>query len=474
MMQHMHIEKRNWFSLAALVPPVALVFMDQTILPVALPTIHRELGAGNIALQWCVNAYILAISVFVLLCGKISDRMGHRRTLCSGMVLFAFSSVLCGLSPSVEWLICGRAFQGIGAALMFPSQTVLIAKIFAPEKRGRASGVIVSLGAVFMVLGPLLGGFLTEHLSWRWIFWVNIPVAILGLGLIFLFLPSIQPGKNKIDLLGFVFFAITSTSMTLFFMQAPAWGWFSPKILICFFSALISLFLLIRRENKTSHPFLDLKLFRISKYAAISICVSITQFILMVTVFQTIYFQEILQFSPMLTGLLTFISCLPVFAVPIVAGFLSDRFNPKVPITIGYILLISSFLILSVFSTPSLPLLVGTLIAFGAGIPFIFTPSYSTAMSVVPQEKLGIAFGLLITLRMFAGSLGLALINLFVDTVKNAKLPKLGERLAEIASFTWVHFTLALLLLIAFILTLLFYHKKSTHHFPNTPAEGWD
>jgi len=453
--------QKRWLGIAALVPTIALAFMDQAILPVALPTIGLEFGASNIALQWCVNAYLLAISVLVLASGKFSDRIGHRRALSFGMLLFTFSSALCGLSPNVEFLIGARVLQGLGAAMMFPAQSVLIASIFPPDKRGSATGIIVSIGAIFLIVAPLIGGYLTAVLSWRWIFWINLPIAVLGLWMIQRFLPFIEPGKQKIDLPGFLFFAVFATFWTLLFMQAEDWGWSSIKIGACGFFALLGLFLLILREKKTAHPFLDLTLFKRPQYAAISLSVSIAQFILMITVFRTIYFQEVLQYDPFQTGLLTFASCIPIFFTPTLAGFLSDRLTHKVPVAIGYLFLIFSCLYFGFFTTPPLFHLVIALAIFSMGIPLILTPSYSTAMTEIPPSKLGIGFGMLITLRMFSAAVGLALINLFVSAVQKTHRLTEGIRLAQITSFSWIHFALAFLLIVAFAIAFILHTRKS-------------
>lgn len=465
--------KKGW-QIGALITVGALVFMDQTIVSVALPTIQRELNTSEVALQWCVNAYLLALTVLVLVSGKIGDRIGHRLALSIGVFLFAFSSFICGLSPTIHFLIAGRALQGLGGALMLPAQSTLVSAIFPQEKRGRAAGVIVSSGALFMIIAPLIGGYFTEHFTWRWIFWVNLPIAAIGLLLIQKHLPHIQPGQQKIDWVGFTCFGSMAFFVTLLFMQANTWGWLSWPIVGCILAAVTSGCLLFWREKHTSFPFLDLSLFKRPKYAAINLAISVTQFIMMITVFQTIYFQTILGLTPLETGFLQFTSCIPVIFMPFVGGYLSDKVTPKLPIAIGYLCLIFSFFYFGFDSTPSSHALLLNLIVFSIGIPLIFTPSYSSTMSTIPRSKMGIGFGMLITLRMFSGTLGLALTQLFVATVQQNQLPKVGQKLAEITSFSWVHLALAFLLVIAFALTFLLHRDKSEHQLPPSPAEGWD
>ncbi len=466
--------KTSWKKFSALVPVAALSFMDQMILPVALPSIQKEMQASSTSLQWCVNAYLLAITIFVLASGKLSDRIGHKNALIWGISGFVVSSTLCGLSLNIEMLILARALQGVSAALMFPAQTAMIARIFPPERRGRATGMIVSIGSLFLILSPLVGGYLTEVLSWRWIFWINWPIGAIGLWLIYKFLPSSEPGRGKIDLWGFVFFAIGTSSLTVVFMQAADWGWRSSQTL--FFTALAfgSFFLLLKREKTTLHPFLDLALFKRPTYAAINISISTIQFIIMITVFRTVYFQEVLGFSPFLTGFITFLSSCPMLFMAPLAGFLSDRFNHKLPVACGYLLLIFSCFWFAFFSTPSLTSLILALLAFSTGVPFIFTPSYSSAIASVPQQKAGVAMGMIITLRMFSGTMGLALIHFFVSIVQNIHSPLEGRRNAEIVSFSDVHFALAFFLIIALAFSFVFHFKKTAHHPTDPPVENWD
>ena len=371
-------------------------------------------------------------------------------------------------------LITARAFQGASAAVMFPAQTAMIALIFPPERRGRAMGMIVSLGSLFLILGPLIGGYLTQTLSWRWVFWINLPIGAIGIYLIYHFLPVSERGKGKIDLLGFAFFAIGVTSLTLVFMQAADWGWTSNKTSIFACLALAAFLLLIKREKTTAHPFLDLSLFKRPVYAAINISVAIIQFIIMITVFRTVYFQEILKYSPFQTGLITFVSSCPMMFMAPFAGYLSDRFSPRLPIACGYLLLIFSFFWLAFFNTPSLKSLMLALIPFSTGIPFIFTPSYSSAISSVPPQKTGVAMGMITTVRMLGGVIGLALIHLCTSVSQNIRSPTEGSRLAKIGSFSDVHFALGFLLILAFAITFVLHSRKASHHPPEAPSEGWD
>jgi EmrB/QacA subfamily drug resistance transporter len=457
----------KWKGLLSIFPAIAIVFLDQTILPVALPSIQKDLQGSFIALQWCVNSYLLAISMFVLAAGKISDRVGHRRTFILGMIVFGFFSILCGLSQNLSSLIAYRFLQGVGSALIFPSQSALIAALFPANERGRASGLIVSISSVFLILGPLFGGYFAEALTWRWIFWINIPIVVIGIFTARLFLPYTLPTKQKTDYIGFLLFALFACTLVILFMESGNWGWISLRSLLCVSISALSFIFLLLREKKNPHPFLDLALFKRPIFAAITISVAITQFIIMINVFRSIYFQTVLHYSPLQTGLITFISCLPVLFFSSIGGYLADKISPKLPIALGFCLLIFSFVWLAIFSTPSLPLLIIGLLPFGMGIPLIFTPSYSTAMSAVAPQKLGVAFGMVSTCRTFSASFGVALIALLMTLFEN-------RFQSEPKSFSATHLTLAILLTLAFISVLFLHKRKPSHHLPNSPAEGWD
>ena len=230
-------------------------------------------------------------------------------------------------------------------------------------------------------------------------------------------------------------------------MQGQIWGWLSLKTWILFVFASISWLLLIWREKGSPHPFLDLRLFKHSTFASINVSISVIQFTLMITVFRAIYFQENLGFSPSQTGLLTFFSTAPVLFLSPIGGYLSDKVSPKLPIAIGYVSLILSFFGLGFFSTPHIAGLLICLLLFGIGIPMIFTPSYSSAMGSVPPQKIGVAFGMVATLRNFAATFGLALISLLTNIVEQNRLQSVSVLEAQRAAFSTVHFALGILLI---------------------------
>ncbi len=497
-------------GLLALVPGIAMTFMDQTILPVALPAIQRDFAAGSVALQWAVNAYLLTIAILVLVGGKLCDHLGPRRSLLIGLTLFAASSALCSLSQNIQWLIFARVLQGVGAAFLVPTQNAFIAKLFPPARRGKAMGLMVSLGAIFSMTAPLLGGYLVQTLSWHWIFWINLPVALAGWVLTCLYLPSIESIPTKIDIRGFVYFACGSAALTIALMEGGGWGWSAWPLYILFSAALLCTALLVRREKTAQHPFFDLTLFRHPRFAASNLSIIATQFILITTVFRAIYFQNILHYTPFETGFFTFIAGLPLLIIPSVAGFLSDRIGPKTPILLGFLFLIGSNLSFGFFSTPSTPLLLATSALFGTGLAFVFTPSYSSGISSIPPKKVGVGSGIIATFRSLSASAGIAIIGALFGSIQNARLihtphlpPLPADQLTAIAqgtmqiaqtavstteraflvkalreahiqAFSQVHLLLAFFIFVSLIAFLLVYHRKTPSHLEYPLSEGWD
>ena len=225
-----------------------LNYLDQAILPVALPSISEEFGASSTLTQWIVNGYTLLFACLVLLGGRIGDAIGPKNGFLIGMILFAFFSVMCGLSPNISWLIGARALQALGTSLMFPAQAAILAKLFPVHQQGRATGLLMTLGIAVGFLGPFIGGLLTQMFSWRAIFWINVPITLFGFLLGYFSLPQIEPIRRPIDWKGFTYFVFTICPIIILLMQIRDWGTstFLEKNLPLLLCGLISLIFLVR------------------------------------------------------------------------------------------------------------------------------------------------------------------------------------------------------------------------------------
>lgn len=413
-------ENRKWWILAAMTTSISMIFVDVTVLPVVLPTLKREFNISELSLQWVINAYTLALTVLVLAGGRLGDMLGLRKSFCIGLAFFSFASALCGLSPSPEWLIANRALQGIGGAFMIPATQGIIFHHFPPHQRGKAIGLFVSIGSIFLALGPLVGGFLTQYLSWHFVFWINLPIALIGFCLTMLTTPPMQGTKERFDFWGWIAICIGISSIVVALMQSQLWGWGSLRTLALLSFGAAVLFTLYHFRRRAPLSIIDFALIKQHSFIGGSGCIFIAQFILIVTVFWAIYFQNILGLDPSQAGILTFASNLPVLFGAPMGGFLVDRYGPRLPVITGLFLILFSLCWFMLFSVhENLWHLLPTLLPFGLGVPMIFTPSSVALFHEVAPEKRGVASGLNATFRQLGATLAMAFFGTFFSTMQS-------------------------------------------------------
>ena len=271
-------------------------------------------------------------------------------------------------------------------------------------------GILVSVSSIFLAVGPLLGGSLTQYFSWRYVFWINLPIAILGVLLALPTVPKTKGHKESFDFAGFITLAIAIGSITIALMQSQTGGWSSSATLSLVAIGILLPYLLFKVERKTPHPIFDLAIVLKRSFLSGVSCIFCNQLLIMVSVFWAIYFQVILGFSPTKAGLFSFIANAPILLAPPIAGYLVDRVGPRVPVRIGFFLIaISLFLFVFISPPTNTSALFAVLIPFGFGIPLIFTPSYVSVMNDVSDQKRGVASGTTAAFRQFGATLGLAL-----------------------------------------------------------------
>lgn len=389
----------------------SMIFFDQAILPVALPSIQKSLSSSPTQIQWVINVYRLAIAAFVLAGGKLGDIFGLRRIFCLGMFLFAITSIFCGLSFSTYFLIANRLVQGIGAALVIPTLSPLLFSVFSIKKRGFIVGLKVSFSSVIMILASPLGGMLSQYLSWRYIFWINPIISFFGIFIVLFFVPKSTRVKDNFDFFGFLFFIFAIFSFSLSIMQTRNWGWFSYPIIILFFVSVILFSFLIFLEKQKKRDFIDISLFKNNTFSVCTLNILFVKFSLAASIFWPIFFQQALNFSPSKAGLFSMISFIPMlFAAPI-GGKLVDKMGARKPLLFGQGLTFLSLLGICYFLPKTGAGLVLSLFLMGCGGTFALTPSFIGGLNSISQKKRGRAAGILNAVRSLGISLGIAILG---------------------------------------------------------------
>lgn len=418
-------QKQKLLLIIAMGLALGISFVDQTAVPIALPSMQRSFHASGTMLQWIVNAYLLALASLVVFGGKVGDMLGQRKVFLSGLSLFMLASICCALAPGALWIIFARAIQGIGGAFMIPQVAPMLLGPFAANERGRAIGTYVSLAAIFLALGPLLGGMFSQYFSWHWIFWINLPLAIVCAILTIITVPKKlhQEIASKLDIAGLIFLVIAMSSLVFALMEAANYGWTSAFILSCFVIAIIALTLFLIVENKTAAPLVELKVFRNVEFSAGWVVLLIMQGCGTIGVFWTIYFQDVIGLKPAFAGLIGIAPILPLIFMGRVNGLFIDKKGPRLVTSIGSILLIlsASWSAIFIWHENYWLLLVGLLL-YGFGVPMIISSTMTMTLSAVPVHQRGSASGLMNGARQLGAALGLAVFGSIISNINHLKL----------------------------------------------------
>ena len=408
---------RKWWTLAAVAFGLFMIMLDNTVVNVALPTIQRELKADQSELEWVVTGYALTFAALMLIGGKLADAYGRRLIFVVGIVVFTGSSLACGLAGTGEALIAWRIVQGVGAALMNPATLSIIAAAFPPKERGTAIGIWVGISALALAIGPLVGGLLTEHLTWSWIFFVNIPVGIVAILASFVFIDeSRDETHERLDIPGLLSSGLGLFSLTYGLIEANTYGWTSGRIVAAFVVAVVSLIVFVELERRQRAPMLDLTLFRSSTYAGANLAMLLVALAMFgVFFFVSLYMQNILGYSAVEAGAAFLpMTGLIIFVAPL-AGKASDRFGSRWLMTVGMLLLATQLVYFSQLGQNESfwNLLPGMLLG-GLGMPLVMTPTAAAATRAVPVHKAGVGSAVLNACRQVGGALGIAVLGAIV------------------------------------------------------------
>ena len=410
-------ENRKWLTLAAVSFGLFMIMLDNTVVNVALPSIQRDLDTGLSELEWIVTGYALTFASLMLVGGKVADAYGRRLIFVVGIAVFTIASLLCGMSTSAEMLIGSRVLQGAGAALMNPATLSIIAATFPPRERGTAIGIWAGTSALALAIGPLVGGLITEHANWNWIFFINVPIGILGIAASFLLIDeSRDETHERLDLPGLFTSALGLFALTYGLIEANTYGWTSSRILGAFLLASVALVAFVVLEKRQRAPMLPLELFRNRTYTGANLVMLLVALAMFgVFFFVSLYMQNILGYSAVQAGASFLPMTLLIVLVAPIAGKTSDRVGSRGLMTGGMILLAVQLLLFSRLGPDAtfwnlLPaLLIG-----GVGMAMTMTPSAAAATRNVPVDKAGVGSAVLNCARQVGGTMGVAIMGAIV------------------------------------------------------------
>ncbi len=406
--------QRKWWTLAAVSFGLFMIMLDNTVVNVALPSIQRELGADLSSLEWIVTGYALTFAALMLIGGKLADAYGRRLIFVVGIVVFTAASLACGLAGSEDQLIAARVVQGAGAALMNPATLSIIAATFPPRQRGTAIGIWAGVSALALAIGPLVGGLLTDHVGWEWIFFVNIPVGVLAVVASVLFIEETRDETHvRMDLPGLVTSALGLFALTYGLIEANTYGWGSARIVGSFVVAAVSLGAFVLLERRQRAPMLDLTLFRNSTYTGANLVVLLVALAMFgVFFFVSLYMQNVLGYSAVQAGAAFLPMTILIILLAPVAGRVSDRAGSRWLMTTGMTLLAVQLVYFSQLGPDeSYWSLLPAMLIGGAGMSLTMTPSAAAATRAVPVAKAGVGSAVLNAFRQVGGSVGIALMG---------------------------------------------------------------
>ncbi len=419
-------ENRRWWTLGAMCFALFMMMLDNTVVNVALPSIQRDLHASLSALEWTINAYTLTLAVFMVTGGRLGDIFGRRRLFLIGVVIFGASSAIIGLSPNGTILVAFRAVQGIGAACMMPATLSIITQTFPPEQRGMAIGTWAGVSAMALAIGPVFGGFLTQSVSWRAIFFINPPIALIAVAVtLFATRESRDETVDRtVDYPGIATLTVSLTALVLALVEGNSWHWGSPRVIALFAVAVIGLIGFVRIELRSRAAMVDFSFFRARSFLGSNLVAFFVTFAMFSQFFfLTLYMQNVLHYSPLQTGLRFLPSTLVIIAAGPIAGRLSDRIGPRPLITLGLLLVSAALMIQSQLTVHSgYGLLLPGFILMGFGMGLVMSPMSTAAMNSVDRTKAGVASGTLSMSRMVGGTFGVAVMGALVASIGSSKL----------------------------------------------------
>ena len=404
---------RKGWTLAIVSVGLFMVVLDNLVVNVALPSIHRDLGASIQALEWIVNAYVLAYAVLLLTGAALGDRFGRKRMFIAGISLFTLSSAAAAVAPSSGLLIAARASQGVGAAIVTPLTLTLLADAFPPERRGIALGVWSGISGTAVALGPLVGGAVIQAASWHWIFWINVPIGLVLIPLAAVRLTESRGAARRLDLPGVALASSGLFGIVFGLVQSQSHGWTSPEVVIALATGVVLVLAFIRHELRTAEPMLPMSFFAKRSFAVTNV-VSLAMYFGM---FGSIFFlsqflQNVLHNTPLQAGIKLLVWTGATMVVSPLAGFFSERYGSRPFMVAGLALqaLALGWLATIASVNQSYASMVVPFVLAGAGMALVFAPAANAVLASVRTDQAGQASGATNAIRELGGTLGIAVL----------------------------------------------------------------
>jgi EmrB/QacA subfamily drug resistance transporter len=425
---------RQRLTLVATILGSTVVFLDATVINVALPAISDGLNAGLAGQQWVVEAYLLTMVSLLLVGGSLGDQFGRRRMFVSGLIGFGATSILCASAPSDEFLVAARALQGIAGALLVPGSLAIVAATFEGEARGKAVGTWTAWTGISTVIGPAGGGALVVALSWRWIFWINLPLIVAT---VILTLHAVEESRDPdavpgIDWAGIAFSAAGLGGPVFALIEQPTYGWSDPIVWAPLAAGVVCLAIFLMYEARAAHPMLDLSLFRVRNFAVAN-ATTLTAYAGLIGGFFFIglFLQQTAGYSALEAGLATMPVSLLLFALSPRFGRLTSTTGPRLPMTAGPLVAGVGMLLIwrvgsdGAYVSDVLP----AVLVFGLGLAATVAPLTATVLDSVEERHVGVASGINNGISRVAGLLAIAVLGAVISAHFDAGLDqRLGEQ----------------------------------------------
>jgi EmrB/QacA subfamily drug resistance transporter len=412
--------ERKRLILAACILGSTLVTVDSTVVNVALPAIREDLGGGFAGQQWTANAYLVTLASLILVGGSLGDVFGARRVFALGVAIFGVTSVLCAAAPSIEALVVARALQGVAGALLTPAALAIIVTTFSEEERGKAIGAWTAWGAIGFVLGPLIGGQLVDAASWRWIFAINLPLALATVALVTRVVPAGDSGRAdgaRVDAVGGVLCALGLAAATFGLIRQPSAGFGDPTVFLPLGGGILLFLLFLAYEARIRHPMLPLELFRRHNFAIGNLeTLSMYAGLSLVSFFLVLFLQRAAGYSAIAAGTAILPVTMLLFVLSTRFGALADRYGPRLFMGAGPLVAALGMALMTRLDrhVDYLADLLPPLLVFGLGLAITVAPLTATVLAGADEHNAGVASGVNNAIARLAGLLGIAIVGAIV------------------------------------------------------------